>query len=91
MQRKNQEKVLLRGVKHQAQWKAKKAINKISKRDNHKDSKQTHFKSQLDRVYQKELKTKELDVVKKQARTEALGKSSLTTNIHKVLMSRYRK
>jgi hypothetical protein len=39
-------------------------------------------------VYSKDKKAKEIEEVKKQARKETLGKSELSKNIHKVLMSK---
>lgn len=50
-----------------------------------------HFKSQLEKIYHKEQKAKELAEVKQEARREVFTKSELSKNISKVILGRMRR
>ena len=89
-ERKNQEKVLLRKVKKHPQWKQRGGDKSHSANSTGSVGTGQH-KSQLDRIYQKEQKLKEIDEVKKQVKKETIQKSQISSTIHSILMSRLKK
>lgn len=74
----------MRGVKKKPVWKERKAQGNGTKLQ---ESRQ--FRSELERVYEKDQKAKEWEEVKKEAKKEV--KAELSKNIHAILMSRLKK
>ena len=74
----------MRGIKKKPEWKERKPQGKEKKLH---ESRQ--FRSELERVYEKDQKAKEWEEVKKEAKKEV--KAELSKNIHAILMSRLKK
>ena len=77
--------MLLRGIKKKSEWKERKAQGKAQG----KLKEGRTFRSELERVYEKDQKAKEWEEVKKEAKKEV--KAELSKNIHAILMSRLKK
>eukprot|EP00347_Sterkiella_histriomuscorum_P016929 403351308 len=99
-ERKNKEKVLLRKQKKQSDWKIKKKNNNsnttqqsnsaVNQQSGDNSGRVRQFKSKLDKIQEKDQRTKEIKEVQKQARKEVLGKSRLSKNISKVILNKYK-
>lgn len=88
-QKKNQEKVLLRKPKVQAEWKKKpKHAIKQGKSAGGAEVGLGAMKTTLERVYDKEKKREALDSLKAQVRRDVQAKNRLSKNISKVVMSK---
>ena len=76
--------MLLRGIKKKPEWKERKVNASTAS-----STEQRQFRSGLERVYEKDRKLKEWEVVKKEANKEVT--KELSKNIHTILMSRLKK
>ncbi len=92
LQKKHQERALLKKVKKQPEWKAKKANKSINDKSSQSIKEGTgQFKSQLERIYEKDQRIKGIEKVKKEARKEMSQKNKLSKNISKVIMNKIKK
>ena len=83
--------MLLRKPKKHPEWKQKKDNNSSHNGNASGRVGGQQHRSELDRIYKKEQKVKELEEVKKQVKHDTITKSKISANIHSILMSRLKK